>query len=253
MARTAEDLQLLFAATAGYDPRDPASSPIPFDDLDGEPVRKLRIGYYEEDGETLPTPATAATVRTAAAALRDAGFDVEPFFPQGLSKARELWFAIFVQASAILLDLMVQGHEDEINQNTHDVLALAASCQALTGSRLLHTLLERDELRLQMQAQMQDFPVLLAPVCSIPAFPHGDGGWGANHVVDYLRTMTYCQHYNLLGNPAVTVPVGQSPEGLPIGVQIIGRPYKDNTVLEIAKVLNEQFKWREPPLAAATP
>jgi Asp-tRNA(Asn)/Glu-tRNA(Gln) amidotransferase A subunit family amidase len=53
--------------------------------------------------------------------------------------------------------------------------------------------------------------------------------------------MTYCQHYNLLGNPAAVVPVEYSAEGLPIGVQVIGRPYREDEVLAIASHLQETF------------
>jgi amidase len=64
--------------------------------------------------------------------------------------------------------------------------------------------------------------------------------------------MSYSQHYNLLGNPAATVPVAQTSSGLPIGVQIIGRPYKEDEVLAVADVLDQKFGWREPPLIAQT-
>jgi amidase len=58
--------------------------------------------------------------------------------------------------------------------------------------------------------------------------------------------MSYSQHYNLLGNPAAVVPVSQTSDGLPIGIQVIGRPYKEEEVLAIAGVLDRQFGWRQP-------
>jgi amidase len=185
----------------------------------------------------------------AAAALRDAGFVVEPFRPDGLSRARELWSTIFVQAGAALLSSTVRGYENEISPNTREFLELPAAQEPFTSEHLLTALIERDQLRRQMQEQMRDFPILLAPVCSIPAFLHRHAGWGTEHDANYLRTMTYCQHYNLLGNPAATLPVGESATGLPIGVQIIGRPYKDDEVLAVAEILNEKYKWKEPPLS----
>ena len=94
---------------------------------------------------------------------------------------------------------------------------------------------------------MEELPILLAPVCTNPAFRHEEVGWGPEHPADYLRTMTYCQHYNLLGNPAAVVPVGRSPEGLPIGVQVIGRPYREEEVLAVASCLQERFGWSPPP------
>jgi amidase len=253
MARTVKDLQLLFTATAGYDYKDPASVPsAALAPVNTPQLKKLRIGYYEDDGEFAPTAETILAVQMAAASLRDAGFVVEPFRPAGLTRARELWKVIFVEAGAMLLSSAMRGRENESSSNTREFLALVATQPIMTGERLLNTLIELDQLRFQIKEQMHDFPILLSPVCSIPAFSHESAGWGPEHEADYLRTMSYSQHYNLLGNPAATVPVGQSTEGLPIGVQIVGRPYKDVEVLAIADILNEQYKWKEPPFSNVT-
>ena len=248
MARTVEDLQLLLEVTAGYDAGDPVAVSDPVKRAEQQQAKKLRVGFYEDDGYSPPTPETSAAVRAAADVLEKAGFAVEPFRPEGLDHARELWFVIFVEASAMLLNPMVKGREHEISDNLKEFLALANEQPPLTGERLLKTLLERDQARFHLLTQMEEFPILLAPVCSIPAFRHEDAGWGSRHAADYLRTMTYCQHYNILGNPAAVVPVGKSPEGLPIGVQIIGRPYKEEEVLAVAAVLDKQFGWKQPPM-----
>ena len=246
MARTISDLQLLFEVTAGYDIGDPCSAPLPVQPIYKGEAQKLRIGYYEDDRYSSPTSETRVAVRAAAEALRNAGFEVATFRPQGLERARELWEAIFVDGIAMVTAPAVKGHEDEISSNTWEFLALAAERPPFTAERLMNTLLERDQLRRQFLAQMEDFPILLSPVCAIPAFRHEDAGWGPQHPADYLRTMSYCQYYNLLGNPAAVVPVGKSPEGLPIGVQVIGRPFREEEVLAVAAVIEEQFGWREP-------
>jgi Asp-tRNA(Asn)/Glu-tRNA(Gln) amidotransferase A subunit family amidase len=241
MARTVNDLRLFFETIAGYDPGDPVSVPA---SLYKGCAKHPRIGFYEDDGYSTPTPETQAAVRTAAKMLQDTGLEVEPFRPQGLERARELWSVIFVDAIGMVLKPMVEGHENELSSNTREFLAVTAEQPPLTGERLLSTLLERDQLRSQVLSQMEQFPILLAPVCSIPAFQHEHAGWGSEHPADYLRTMSYCQHYNLLGNPAAVVPVGKSPEGLPIGIQIIGRPFEDERVLEVAALLEKQVGWQ---------
>ena len=252
MARTVKDLQLLFALTEGYDPGDPASVPAPAA-KDPYATRNLRIGFYDSDGETSPTPETSTAVQSAALALQDGGFYVEPFRPEGLVQARELWSTIFVQAGALALEPLVRERAHEISPNLREFMALAAQHPILTAQKFLNALVERDQLCSRMESQMKDFPILLTPVSSTPAFLHEHAGWGAAHPADYFRTMTYCQHFNLLGNPAVTVPIGQSAEGLPIGVQVVGRRYRENEVLAVAEFLNEQFKWKEPPLSGARP
>ena len=247
MARTVEDLQLLFNVIAGYDFADPASSPVPLWTQEDHNRRILRIGYYQDDGYSTPTEETKDAVEQAANALRDAGHQIEPFVPDVLDRARELWFVIFVECSALLLRSMVAGREHEISNNLREFLAMAAEYPPLSGDRLLHTLLERDELRVRLLQRMEMFPIMLAPVCTSPAFRHEEVGWGPGHTADYLRTMTYCQHYNLLGNPVAVVPVGHSREGLPIAVQVIGRPYKEDEVLAIASQLQKRFGWNPPP------
>jgi amidase len=249
MARTVEDLQWLLDVTSGYDPGDPISSPLPASlTANYDASRKLRVGFYEDDGYCTPVPEIREAVRAAARALEENGFAVEPFRPEGLERARELWFTIFVEAIAMVLAPAVQGRECEINANTREFLDFAAQQPPLTGERLLNTLLERDALRSQVLAQMERFPILLAPVSSIPAFLHQDAGWGVAHAANYARTMSYSQHYNLLGNPAAVVPVALTKEGLPVGVQVVGRPYKEDEVLAVAGVLDRQFGGGRPPL-----
>jgi Asp-tRNA(Asn)/Glu-tRNA(Gln) amidotransferase A subunit family amidase len=252
MARTVEDLRLLLEVTSGYDAGDPVSSPIPFSSGSNGGRTKPRIGFYEDDGYSPAEPAVRDAVRLAAAALAEDGFVVEPFRPSGLERARQLWFTLFVEGIAMVLAPAVQGRESEISGSTKEFLAFAAEQPPLTGERLLATLLERDQLRAQFLAEMEHAPVLLAPLSAIPAFPHEDAGWGKHHKADYARTMSYSQHYNLLGAPAATVPVSQMPGGLPIGVQVIGRPYKEDEVLGVAEALDQKFGWRNPPLAGQT-
>ena len=249
MARTVEDLQLLFKVIAGYDYADPASSPVPIEILTDRPKQSPKIGYYVDDGFSTATEETRKAVEQAANALKDAGYSIEPFVPEVLDRARELWSVLFIECSASLLRPMIRGREQEISSNLKEFLAMAAEYPPLTAERLLHTLLERDELRLRLLNHMETLPILLAPVCTSPAFKHEDVGWGPAHPGDYLRTMTYCQHYNLLGNPVAVVPVGKSPEGLPIGVQVIGRPYKEDEVLAVAAQLQERFGLNQPPLS----
>ena len=67
--------------------------------------------------------------------------------------------------------------------------------------------------------------------------------------VEYLDAMRYTVWFNLLASPAAVVPVGRSPEGLPIGVQIAGRPYEDEIVLGVAAAVEHEFGYVAPPLA----
>jgi Asp-tRNA(Asn)/Glu-tRNA(Gln) amidotransferase A subunit family amidase len=109
-----------------------------------------------------------------------------------------------------------------------------------------------DHVRRRLLAEMEKFPILLCPVCAIPAFRFGERSWVVEgQRIEYLDAMRYTQWFNLLGGPAAVVPVGRSPEGLPIGVQIAGRPFEDERVLGIAAAIESNFGYEPPPLCLA--
>src|SRR6185437_13966550 len=82
------------------------------------------------------------------------------------------------------------------------------------------------------------------------AFRHGAREWMIDGTaVGYLDAMRYTQWFNVLASPAAVVPVGTSPEGLPIGVQVAGRPFEDESVLAVAAAVEFAFGYRPPPLA----
>jgi Asp-tRNA(Asn)/Glu-tRNA(Gln) amidotransferase A subunit family amidase len=96
--------------------------------------------------------------------------------------------------------------------------------------------------------QMENFPILLCPVASIPAFRHGERSWQIEGKrVEYLDAWSYCEWFNLLGMPAATVPVASSSERLPIGVQIAGRPWEEELVLSVAGALERELGTFNPP------
>jgi Asp-tRNA(Asn)/Glu-tRNA(Gln) amidotransferase A subunit family amidase len=118
----------------------------------------------------------------------------------------------------------------------------------LTAQRLFDTLFGRDILRARFLEQMERFPVLLCPVNAVPAFRHGERSWSVDgQTVKYLDASSYSQWFNLLGNPAAVVPVDCSDEGLPIGVQIVGRPWEEERVLAIASALEQEVHWSLSP------
>jgi len=97
---------------------------------------------------------------------------------------------------------------------------------------------------------MRDTPVLLSPVSTIPAFRHGEGNYLPG--TGYRDTMRFSQWLNLTGFPGASVPLGLSNEGLPIGVQIIGRPFEDELVLAVAEVIEQaRGPWQAPLLESA--
>jgi amidase len=250
MARTIDDVALMFHALSGQDPVDPSSPPVPPRKLELEEVKRLTIGYFEDDGLVPVTPETRRTVQDAAQVLCKQGFDVRPFRPNGLEQARKLWELFFVRCGAMFEEPLVRGHEDKLSPVFRDFLARAHAVPPLTAEDVLTAWAEADIIRRKLLEQMQEYPLLLCPVCSVPAFRHGERSWiveGKN--VEYLDAMRYTQWFNLLAAPAAVMPVGCSPEGLPIGVQLVGRPFEDEVVLKVASVIDHEFGYQPPPIS----
>jgi Asp-tRNA(Asn)/Glu-tRNA(Gln) amidotransferase A subunit family amidase len=251
MARTVADLKVLFEVMQGPDVGDTNAAPVPVRWPNEDETRALRIGYFEDDGRTPVTPETRLAVRTAADVLRSTGFNVEPFRPAGLEEARQLWWKYFVVAGGMLLRPMFNGRESDLSPILQQFLEWATAQPAHTGRSLLDAWIRRDALRAQFFAQMERYPILLCPAAAIPAFRHGERSWQiGGQTVNYLDAWSYTEFFNLLGNPAAVVPVGRSSEGLPIGVQIVGRPWQEEQVLSVAAALEKRCAaWRIPPHA----
>jgi Asp-tRNA(Asn)/Glu-tRNA(Gln) amidotransferase A subunit family amidase len=249
MARTIADVDLLFRTIAGQHATDPAGAPVGLREVSIEDAKQIPIGWFEDDGLTPVTPETRQAVRDAAASLKRQGFKVSPFCPSFLESARKLWHIFFVQCGAMFYEHSIAGRTNELSPTFRNFLEFAEAQSPLTAKSLLQAWGECDIVRSQILAEMQDFPLLLLPVCSIPAFRHGERKWSVEgRELHYLDAMRYTQWFNLLAAPAAVVPVSQSNEGLPIGVQLAGRPFDDELVLTVAAAVESDFGYRPPPL-----
>jgi Asp-tRNA(Asn)/Glu-tRNA(Gln) amidotransferase A subunit family amidase len=250
MARTVADLKALFEVMQGPDDGDPCAAPVPVRWPGDDEVKRLKVGYFEDDGRTPVKPEIRQAVRTAAEALRDAGFQVEPFRPEGLEEARVLWKKFFVKVAGMLIRPMFDGGQQDANPMLKQFLEWSAAEPELSGPALLDAWIRRDAVRADFLAQMRKYPILLCPPAAIPAFRHGERAWTVEgKTVNYLDAWSYAEWFNLLGNPAAVVPVSQSSDGLPIGVQIVGRPWEEEQVLSVAAVLEKECGgWKIPPL-----
>ncbi len=254
MARTIDDLRLLLEVMAGADIGDPNGHPVPLFGLQpsayGLQHSAIRVGFFEDDGIVPVDADTRRAIRQAVAWLEDAGVAVEPFRPEGLEEARELWWEIFGRASRLLLEPLVAGREAEVHPNLVEFLDWTRRDPPLTALRLLHVEIARDLLRTRVLQQMERYPVLLCPVAPMPAFRHGEREWTIEGTrVHYLDAWRYTAWFNLLQNPGVSVPVTSSSEGLPIGVQVVARPWDELTALAVARVIEQaRGPWQAPPV-----
>jgi Asp-tRNA(Asn)/Glu-tRNA(Gln) amidotransferase A subunit family amidase len=247
MARTIEDLETLFSVIAGPDPGDPLAAPTPARSVGESEVRGLRVGILESDALGAVTPETEAAVQQAARWLGDAGFCVEPFRMQRIDRALELWWYFFGTVIAHLLQQSIAGREDEIGPMLSEYLEVAGPRAPLSLDEFLQNCGERDTLRTDLIRQMSEVPILISAVSSAPAFRHGEGSYREGS--GYRDTMRHSQWLNPAGFPGVSVPVGLCSQGLPIGVQVIARPFEDELALAVGRTIERaRGTWQAPQL-----
>jgi Asp-tRNA(Asn)/Glu-tRNA(Gln) amidotransferase A subunit family amidase len=236
MARTVADVSAMFQAIAGSDIGDPMAAPIPIATLAESSLAGLRVGFFESDGRVPVTSETRSAVQAAARAAEASGCIVEEMRPSGLDRTRELWEIFFCEIAMLVLEEPLHGEAVQL-PILKEYLSQRARAP-LSAASLTMAWVDRDLARTDLLRQMDTHRVLICPVASIPAFRHGERAWSIDGTeVRYLDAMSYTQWFNILGNPVVVVPVGRSVDGLPIGVQIVGRPFEEELVLTVAAAI----------------
>jgi len=249
MARTIADLQALFAVMAGPDPGDALSAPVPIREIAAAGLRELRIGILENPELGRATPETLSTVRRAAQLLCDLHFRVEPLKLEKLQQAIDLWWFFFGPVIGDLFRKTTQGAETLLSPMFHGYLEVTRAETPVTLESFQKACADRDLVRADILRQLRDFPILLSAVSTEPAFLHGAGNYISGQPHCYRDTMRHCQWLNLTGFPGVSLPMGRSPEGLPINLQLIGRPHEEELLLAVAAQLeNARGPWQAPPL-----
>jgi Asp-tRNA(Asn)/Glu-tRNA(Gln) amidotransferase A subunit family amidase len=249
MARTAADLRALFRVMAGPDPGDALSAPLLVREVAAEELRGLRVGILESPALGTATAETLTAVEHAGKLLEEQGFRVERTALQKLDRALELWWFFFGPVIGKLLTEATKGREELLSPMLREYLGVTAQEPRVTLESFMESCAGRDLVREDILRQMGEVGVLLSPVSQAPAFRHGAGNYQPGDPHNYRHTMRYCQWMNLTGLPGVSVPMSLSPEGLPINVQLIGRPYEEEILLSVAEKLEQaRGKWQAPEI-----
>jgi Asp-tRNA(Asn)/Glu-tRNA(Gln) amidotransferase A subunit family amidase len=246
LARSAKDLAMLVRVMAGPDNLDSHAVPVDLGDPDSVNIAHLSVAWFDEDG-TIPVRSDVkATVADAASALSQRGLEVVNERPPGFDEGEAAYSAL--RAAEGLPDhrTMVAGHEAELTDYLRVWLERPAKGMTVTEYRALGV--KADSVRARVAAFMEDWPILLLPVASIPAFVPDSWDFVVEGTqVARFNIETCCRVVTLLRTPAAVVACGTTREGLPIGVQVVGRPYRDHEVMAVAIALEEAFGlWRPP-------
>ncbi len=238
MARRVEDLELLFNVMAD------SNSSTSNDRV--ATLRGLQLAYYTFDGVIAVTKETERAVEAAARTLEEAGLKIKEECPPGVTHGPRLWVELF---SYVAFQQLAQFYHRRRREAGPQISALLRKMPGKSSElkdkidvaeTRARAVIEREHLREQLLRWMKTTPLILAPVGATPAFEHGRqrvkvGGQS----ISIFSAFGYSHAFNVFGLPSVVVPAGQSAEGLPIGVQVVGRPYEEQTVLAAAKLIEE--------------
>jgi amidase len=246
LARTVKDLYLGLSIMNGLDLRDPYAVPAPLGNPDDVDVAGLRVATYLDDGISPPTDDVAAVVKDAVRALTGVVGVVEHNAPPCLGRTMELlWESVFLggdRGQGFEADLAAIGADGPSEELAEFLKQARLVDFSLSEAR--SRLTEIDTYRIQMLEFMADYDVIVGPAMPTAAKPHHHG---LVEIADFSHLMAH----NLTGWPAAVVRCGTSKEGLPVGVQIVARPWEDATALALAGRLETALGgWRPPPLVA---
>lgn len=211
------------------------------------PPDSIRVAFFEGDGRVPVTSETRHAVRAAARAAAAAGFVVEEYRPPALERAGPLWDVFFAETGLLALHDELDGAEREL-PILRAYLGRRERLAPLSARDLLDAWATRDLVRADFVTQLGPSRVVICPVAAIPAFRHGERAWQVEgREVGYLDATRYSQWFNVLGAPAAVVPVTRTQEGLPVGVQVAGRPFDDDVVLQVAEAIERGCGGYRPP------
>ncbi len=245
IARFVEDLAAVLPIVCGVDWTDDAVVPMPLGRHDEVSVGDLRIAYYADNGIVAASPEVAAAVRDCVRVAAEAGAEVTEARPPGIEQSRSLFGRIFGTDGAAWIRRILEGAGTD---EWHQFLKWAEKrddAPEAPASDFTLLLKEWGEFRRGMLGFLRAYDAILAPVHAYAALAHGE-----LTSADRSPAFSYSQTYNLTGWPSVVVRAGTSREGLPIGVQVVARPWREDVALAVARRVEDALGGWQPPSTA---
>lgn len=244
IARFIEDLILTLPVIVGVDWHDPAIVPVTLGDPSAVDLESLRVAFYTDNGILSPTPETVELVKRTAKVLSDAGMSVDESRPEGIEQTYEIWWGLVGADSGAGVEaiLLMAGTTEAHLYLQH--FQETQRARVMTTAEFSALMSKWDMFRRDMLRFMEEYDVIICPTVAFPAPPHG-----ITLDDDKIPGFSYTFTYNLTGWPAVVVRGGTSPEGLPIGVQVVARPWREDMALTVAQHIETVLGgWQPPPL-----
>jgi amidase len=257
-ARALEDIRLCFSLIAGADLRRPDVPPVPLDTPSGKSLQNLKIAWIDEWSEVPVAAEIRSAMQALAQTLSQAGAQIERWLPNNfeLSKILNLYtrMAAYINIHAQPIDRY------NLSRSVKQIFQTATQGDKTLRklgdfSRVLPELLnpglkgyfealsDHDRFTAYMDEELEPWDVWLCPSAATPAFTHRPA-WSAINIdgkpyPHALANGAYTMPFNLSGHPTVVIPIGQTKDGLPMGLQIVGKRWKEMELLAIAQEINK--------------
>ena len=222
LARSVADLGLALRIIQGVDWADASVIPMPLGDWRTVELRPLRVAFYTEHKEAIPDPVCKQAVINAAQALASEVTLVEERLPPRVGESYTITRNYWQRPESESWEQWVPDGKFQLDSEAVE-----------------RHLFEWDRFRRGLIGFMQHYDVIITPVIEHAAQPHGQNEGG----------IAYTLTYSLTGYPAVVVRTGTTADGLPVGVQVVAQPWREDVALAVAAFLEQQFGgWQRPPL-----
>ncbi len=242
MARRVEDLNLLMPLLVGPDESDCSIYPVPYGNPATVDLKKLRVAFFPTNGIADTTPETQEMVRRCAKQLADAGARVTEDLPRDLiTELEEIRFKLMAACGWSYLKRLAEKWGTKSVSPT--VVARYGQGEKTTAE-LIELWEKQDANKVRWLQWMKDYDLILCPAAGKPAQPL-DAGPGT----PWTPGSSYYGMFNTTGYPSAVVRAGTSPEGLPLGIMVTGKLWKDHVVLAACAHLESlSGGWQKPPL-----
>ena len=248
LTRTVGDAALFLSVCSGPDPRDPwaiEEKPPDFLGTLDEPLRHLRIAWSASFGGAPTDPSVLAACQDGAQWLaKRVGKGELAHATPDLSGLAEAFLPVFM-TDGYLSDIELVGDRldhlcKQVRQGFERAKQLPATEYALALGKIAR-------FRYNTRRFFEEYDLLLTPVTSEPAFRIDDPLWDIEHEIPPLAIakFMFTPPFDASGNPAASLPVGFTPDGLPIGLHIVGRWGEDDIVLRVARELERERPWAQ--------
>ena len=245
MARTVRDAGLLLSVFAGPDERDPLSLPATGEDFaraaDGG-IRGLRVAWSPDLGYATVDAEVASLCAAAAKGFTEFGCTVEEASP-GFEDPEPLFVDLTSPLRAAALAPYLEAWRDQMDPVLTTRIDASVGMSAIDAERATH---RRTAMWQIVRRFFERYDLLLTPTLGVPPFPIGRNApadIAGKPLASPLAWMPFCFPFAMTAQPAISVPCGFTTDGLPVGLQIVGRRFAEATLLRAAAAFEVAQPW----------